>query len=94
MRRDGVLFLLIGSTLVLTGANYYQLLNAFNLIIFAGVIPVVNLSMPDNLVLACSLVALIWIMAWPFHDSLLAKLDRKSKILKQLYIKRRSPKTT
>ena len=94
MRKEGVFFLLIGSALVLVGANYYQLLNAFNLIIFAGVIPVLNLSLPDNLVLACSLAAIMLIMAWPFRDSLLEKLDRKSKSIKQLRPKRRSPETT
>ena len=96
MRKEGVLFLLIGSALVLFGANsnYYELLNAFNLFLFAGVVPLINLSLPDNVMLAASLAVLVLLMAWPFRDSLRQKLEQSRKSLKHLRSKRRTPKTT
>jgi hypothetical protein len=94
MRKEGVLFLTIAATLLLVGANYYPLFNAFNLFIFAGVIPVFDFNIPDSFTFVFSVLALTALMTWPFRGNLMIAFDRKKKSLVRSQSKRRSPKTT
>ncbi len=70
MRKEGVAFLVVSTTLLLGIANYYFFFNAFASFFLAGVVPGLPLRLPSLLMLALSLGALFAIVAWPLRGNL------------------------
>lgn len=83
MRKDGIIFLLVTALILLGGANYYNLFNAFAYFILVGGIPGTRLSLPDGSMMVLSAGALLLIISWPFRYSIMAKLEQFKKITKK-----------
>ncbi len=87
MRKEGVIIVSIGLLLLLLSTNYNVLFNAFALFILAGGIVGTSFSLPENLVLAFTLAALIGASVWPFRVSLGKKFVAYKKRAKLLQSK-------
>lgn len=80
MRREGIVIMVIGITLLTLVMNINHLFNAFTLFLLVGGIPGTSFSLPDLFMLVVSIVALLVLILWPFRDRLpiekLAKFDK------------------
>lgn len=89
MRKDGVIFLTVTVLLLLGGANYYNLFNAFTYFILVGGIPGTHFSLPNGSMMVLSLGALALVISWPFRQSIMAKFEQYKKITKKPQSNRR-----
>jgi hypothetical protein len=89
VRKEGVIFIGVGLMLLFLSTNLYHIFDAIALFIVAGGIPGTSVSLPDSLMLGCSLLALITVVSWPFRDAISEKFVLNKKITRPLQSKRR-----
>ncbi len=95
VRREGVLFIVVGVSILSLIMNANHLFNAFALFLLAGGIPGTSFSFPDLFMLIISIGALLTLILWPLRDHLpLEKLFKLEKNQLDRLAKRRRYKAT
>lgn len=79
MRKEGLVFIAVIILLMLFSVNFYHFFNAFAIFLVAGGIPGTPLSISGTIMFLLTFGAIVFLLAWPFRESLKTKFFNPGK---------------